>query len=1171
MSDAPAKPKRRWWVRLVRAALWSVLLVIILVSGGLWWVYWKRVALLNNALASAGPVQGQVRAFEVTRSGGIELHDLVFTDRATGAVVARLPSVSGQANLVKLPPDEISSMTIRNPEITITATMLDAWRKQAAANPTSAGGAPPIPFGTRFTKVDIENARVRFEQTDGSTAELTLNYKGKDVAVQPGGITTGPQELSIEEGAVKLKGGGEAPVTLQNLRVKGRVHEGIVDIADVELGQTALKLTPELLAMFGLNFSGAASTDATGAKPPPVPPPASGLVREVRIENAKVSDVSLSTSGFADKNVSGLSLPNIEAGGSYEAHGIEWHEGAMPVVTSQKAQLRDVKIETPDHSGYARFGSASLEMNTADKGAKWIVESLVLNKPDILWTPQLRMLLPLPNSGRKADATTDTKTPPTSATAAAPPSEPARPTVLLKQVSVTEASIAIADPGMMPFELHTKGTLMLANLLLDSKGLHSQSFQTLEVTEGRLVFPSAEGQPEKKPWLELPHGEMVVKPDDWNEHTRIAKLALDGLVVRMRDGNTPWVATEPATAKADQPQTENREPPTEKREPGTEDPWWKRINSDELTLNKGVADLVLNLPKPVDMRAQVDITTKRTDGGGGQHTVRIADFTARLPSLSPTPFPVAQANLIEGVVRLPEMWTQQRIDELHLTGASVDMNEALLKLFEREKQETASAAEPKTEPAGPPAPAEAKNPRSERRNQTPDSPWQVGHLSVQDSAVTVTNLVPGMPAVKFGVSFEVKDTPLLAEDLAKDVAPQRIELHNLKIPSPNGTARYVAEMDSIFVNFSLGGLMRKEIERVEIVSPTLFVGEDLFWYVDFYRKYAERGAHPAPKGPHVAANDDRLESKLASDVADAEPSTSEASWSVKRLQVHSGKLVLAPKGIPLKGFHTPFPFHIDSEVTRGTLNADMEIPPDTYALPSLNLQFISMKGRVQFNLPLKQKDNNLVETFEVDSIRWKEIKTGKAFLSVTYDSAGIYAKFGAEAYEGYINGQMNVYTDDSFHWDGWLGAKNLQSHDLTRILCPGYFLMKGKVEVTLVAQGSKDELYQADGSFKNHTPGKFTISALDGVIKDLPKDWEPLKAQITKIGLETMRDFEYDRAEMTCRFYGREGNGRFSFSGPHGSRNFDVNVYDHRWKTDDEVEVIATRTEPDALTPANNE
>src|SRR6186713_2513667 len=98
MSAAPAKLKRRWWIRLLRGTLLLLLLLVLLLSAGLWWAYSKRVYLLNNALADVGPMESRVGSFEVTRSGGIELHDLVFTDRATGAVVARVPHVSGQAN-----------------------------------------------------------------------------------------------------------------------------------------------------------------------------------------------------------------------------------------------------------------------------------------------------------------------------------------------------------------------------------------------------------------------------------------------------------------------------------------------------------------------------------------------------------------------------------------------------------------------------------------------------------------------------------------------------------------------------------------------------------------------------------------------------------------------------------------------------------------------------------------------------------------------------------------------------------------------------------------------------------------------------------------------------------------------------------------------------------------
>jgi hypothetical protein len=56
--------------------------------------------------------------------------------------------------------------------------------------------------------------------------------------------------------------------------------------------------------------------------------------------------------------------------------------------------------------------------------------------------------------------------------------------------------------------------------------------------------------------------------------------------------------------------------------------------------------------------------------------------------------------------------------------------------------------------------------------------------------------------------------------------------------------------------------------------------------------------------------------------------------------------------------------------------------------------------------------------------------------------------------------------------------------------------------------------------------------------------------QITRIGLETLRDFEYEDIDGKARFYGREGRGHLRFTGPYGARKIDVNVYDHRWKED---------------------
>ncbi len=114
---------------------------------------------------------------------------------------------------------------------------------------------------------------------------------------------------------------------------------------------------------------------------------------------------------------------------------------------------------------------------------------------------------------------------------------------------------------------------------------------------------------------------------------------------------------------------------------------------------------------------------------------------------------------------------------------------------------------------------------------------------------------------------------------------------------------------------------------------------------------------------------------------------------------------------------------------------------------------------------------------------------------------------------------------------------------------PSYFLLKGKVAGKIIATGNKNELYQADGEFSNRSRGKFTIASLNAVIAAMPKALTgTIGDQINRIGLETLRDFEYDTVDGRARFYGREGRGHLRFIGPYGARKIDINVYDHRWK-----------------------
>jgi hypothetical protein len=458
---------------------------------------------------------------------------------------------------------------------------------------------------------------------------------------------------------------------------------------------------------------------------------------------------------------------------------------------------------------------------------------------------------------------------------------------------------------------------------------------------------------------------------------------------------------------------------------------------------------------------------------------------------------------------LPEMWRTQRLESLKIAEGHVAVGDALMTLFSGDAEVVQTKADA----------AAAR--------------WTAGKIEVDKMGVTLMRIAPGLPPVRFDVNLVANETPLDLDGLAENVEPQTIQLTHLRIPSPHEALRTVAEMDVIHVYYTLDGLLHRHIDRVEIVSPLLYVGEDLFWYVENFRK-TMKGEAPVPDATYGPP---------------APPKPTAPGWHVDILAVSDGRLLIAPKGVPLAGFSRPFRFSFTSKLESGQLDAQFDIPTDNYTLKDLKLEFRGMKGQVHFNLPMKDRNNNLTETFTVQQLRWKQLHFEDAHLSVTYDVHGIYGVFGSSAYGGYVNGAFDIYLDETFTWDGWIAGAGVDLGPVTTTLFPEYFLIDGKVQGKVVATGNMNELYQGDAEFQNRSHGRFKIAALNDMIKALPKTLTgSIGDQITRIGLETLRDFEYESIDGKARFYGREGRGHLRFSGPQGSRKFDVNVYDHRWK-----------------------
>ena len=654
---------------------------------------------------------------------------------------------------------------------------------------------------------------------------------------------------------------------------------------------------------------------------------------------------------------------------------------------------------------------------------------------------------------------------------------------------VKDGAVTLSPTELCPVAGELAWSTNLEALDISSDGLRSAVQQHLTLADvslqwGRMAATGV--QP--RPFVQMKSAALKVVPDRLRELWRVDSVVITGPHLEFTPENGPWFD------KIETPPVQTPVKPALL--------WWKQLHFDTLTLTDGALDFALKLAERLESTVRFAVATEQSK----QH-LRIETAQINIPKRSA--LPVLNFSDVEVLAVLPEMWRTQRLESLKIAEGHVAVGDALMTLFSGD----AAVVQTKADAAA--------------------ARWAAGKIEVDKLGVTLVRIAPGLPPVRFDVNLVADETPLDLDGLAENVEPQSIQLTRLRIPSPHEPLRTVAEMDVIHVYYTLDGLLHRRIDRVEIVSPLLYVGEDLFWYVENFRK-SMKGEPPLPDATFGPP---------------APPKPTAPGWHVDILGVSDGRLIIAPKGVPLAGISRPFPFSFTSKLESGQLDAEFDIPADNYTLKDLKMEFRGMKGQVHFNLPMKDRNNNLTETFAVEQLRWKQLHFENAHLSITYDVHGIYGVFGSSAYGGYVNGAFDIYLDESFTWDGWLAGADVDLGPVTTTLFPDYFLIDGKVQCKVVATGNKDELYQGDAEFRNRSHGRFSISALNDMIKSLPKALTgSIGDQITRIGLETLRDFEYESIDGKARFYGREGSGHLRFSGPNGARKFDVNVYDHRWK-----------------------
>lgn len=1108
---ATGSRSQRWKKLLLVLAAVSFIgsFVLSLIS----WHIWQNRAsylsrYLNLMLPDLAPSIGQVEL----NASEFKLAQLTLSDPATSEPFATLRSASLTPYWPALRQRNIGQIQIDGLHLTTSTARLPALLTTflPTATPTpETSTSSPFPA---FSIADLQLTDLQVNLTGDHllpSLQFTLAHQLNTLRLSPEGVPSlESTRFTLRDLAITSADGSTLKFPEAIIDASFDPSTGLFEVHDLQISQLDLSLLPALgKALQPL-------LQPSDSAPSELPTWFKGFV----IHQAALDGLRLHAPNGLPTDL-GLPAISLTTQLSYRVENLTWspttgfsHPGAHHL------QLIDTAIAALDGApGHLRFPRLLLDVRHLSSSGIWQIQDLTADgKPELHWTQALENALLGPSQ---------------------PPAAPA-PTTAPAPATIPPTSWLLAKLHLSSLQLHLEATHRMPLPLRGELTLHGQE---LQFTESKL----SSSQPQRLLFTNvdtLIPGSRTAAPttiDAIEIRLRPDALFGSGLIDRLHIVH-PRLAYHldlnafAAGVPAPKPLT----PPV----PVTLPAFFSQLHFDDLAITQGELKIDGKWGAPFAAETSFSLSTESPIADSSLHTLTIA--ATRLTATTASPLPVAQVGEFQVSARLPELFTERRIETLLLKGGQVEFGEALIAILD-----------PGKTPTNPPANLSVPSVKS-TATPTPKVPfapakkWTAGKVAINDLSITLQKIAPGLPPLTFAVQFQAVDTPLEPAGLVENVDAQRIELSSLTIPAPYGSLRPVARLDSIFVHFTLEGLLRQRIQKVEILNPTLYVGEPLFWYVDYYRKFAAGEVKPGAERMALASSTNEVALNAATQALSTAAMPAK-SWGIDELAVYAGKIILAPKGVPLPGFHQPFPFSFSTRLESGQLDAVFDIPSDNYPLPDFNLEFLGMRGQVRFNLPLRSIDNNLTETFTVDQIRWKQLHVEQAHLSVTYDMNGIYGKFGGEAYGGYIEGGFDVYLNENYTWDGWIAATNLLTTEITRKLTPAYFLLEGKVNGSLIAAGDASELYQADITFGNAAPGRFSIAALNDMLATLPSDiTASLTDQITRIGIETLRDFDYDTVAAKGRFHGREGSGFLKITGPSGSRKFEVNVLDHRWKVD---------------------
>jgi len=399
--------------------------------------------------------------------------------------------------------------------------------------------------------------------------------------------------------------------------------------------------------------------------------------------------------------------------------------------------------------------------------------------------------------------------------------------------------------------------------------------------------------------------------------------------------------------------------------------------------------------------------------------------------------------------------------------------------------------------------------------------WTIGRLEISRGTVLLDHLgLDTAIPIRLGVKTPVVLSQLRLgnpDDSPEMSKEQQADIEGVNIVSPIDPVAPVLRFPLIRLKFTYTELWHHHIRQIILVRPTMFLGEDLFWFSSQFKK--ERNALP--------------EQGVT------------APWEIDHFEVQYGQLAINAFGQPV----VQLPFFFVTNVNNIRLDQlDKISAKSTIAIkrldqdyPDYKIQLTGLTGQLDFSLPPSDKrSNNVVNTFAVEEISWNKIPVRNVSSTVTFDPNGVYGKLYGKCEGGDLTGNFEFYYTKGFTWNANLFADKVNCQPIAEKMGGRYVDLTGELDGKLAVQGRTTEILDCQGLLTLPGPGVLQIKSLADLMNRLPADASALKKQAMKLAITNFQTYPYTSGQVKIAYKPAGGVGTLQLNSPLGQRQFEM-------------------------------